>query len=295
MKLHNEKLLTQFLTYLRLERGLSSLSVSAYQTDLKQFIQFIESKGLTLPSLQESDTGRFIATLTEKKLSSKTVARKLSALKHFNQYLRNEGVLEQDFAQQVTAPKVSRSVPKPMSEDQVVALIEAPDQSTFLGLRDHAMLELMYATGLRVSELVTLTYNQINFQQQVIRVTGKGGKERLVPFGDACCEALENYLKVLGAERSISQGVFVSQKGTVMTRQAFWYRLKKYAKESGINPLPSPHMLRHSFATHLLNHDADLRVVQMLLGHSDLSTTQIYTLVAKEQLKNIHKKHHPRG
>jgi integrase/recombinase XerD len=184
-----------------------------------------------------------------------------------------------------------------MSEEKVSLLLDQPDVESSMGLRDKTMLELMYATGIRVTELIQLKFNQINLNQGVLRVVGNGGKERLIPMGELSIEWLQKYINY-NQQSFYRQGqnfLFYSQKGTVMTRQAFWYRVKKYAKLAEIFPLPSPHVLRHSFATHLLNHSADLRVVQLLLGHSDLSTTQIYTLVAKEKLKQLHSQHHPRG
>ncbi len=290
-----QELLDQFLMYLRLERGLSSLSVSAYQTDIRQFLAFIEQQQINLQSLRPDQAIEFIQGMSERNIGAKTQARKLSALKQFGRYLRAHHGFDHAAFEHVRLPKTQRSVPKPLSEATVDVLLDAPDSSDWMGLRDRSMLEMMYATGLRVSELVALQYNQINRQSQWVRVIGKGQKERLVPYGDACESAMKAYIAALPNHLKHPSHVYVSQKGGVMTRQAFWYRIKKHAASAGIQPLPSPHMLRHSFATHLLNHSADLRVVQMLLGHSDLSTTQIYTLVAKEQLKNIHKKHHPRG
>ncbi|MCF6301228.1 MAG: tyrosine-type recombinase/integrase, partial [Proteobacteria bacterium] len=192
--------------------------------------------------------------------------------------------------------KYERVLPRPLSMSNVDLLLNQPDQTTEIGMRDKAMLELMYASGLRVSELVGLGLNNINLNSGFIRVTGKGGKERLVPFGDECMDCLEKYLqKYRSSSVVMNSFAFVSQQKKPITRQAFWYRVKHYALQANITPLPSPHVLRHSFATHLLNNSADLRVVQMLLGHSDLSTTQIYTMVAKEKLKKLHVKHHPRG
>lgn len=290
-----QDLLDQFLTYLRLERGLSSLSVSAYRTDIRQFLSYIKDDFSVLQSLKPEVATDYIQGLFQQNISAQTQSRKLSALKQFGKYLRAQHGFAHAAFEHVRLPKTQRSVPKPLSESAVNALLQSPAVSDWMGLRDRSMLEMMYATGLRVSELVNLQYNQINRQSQWVRVIGKGQKERLVPYGDAAELALEAYIKTLPKSLKHPSHVYISQKGSVMTRQAFWYRIKKHAEVAGIHPLPSPHMLRHSFATHLLNHSADLRVVQMLLGHSDLSTTQIYTLVAKEQLKNIHKNHHPRG
>ena len=198
----------------------------------------------------------------------------------------------------IIQPKIESSVPKPISEKQITKLLEAPDVKTPLGFRDKTMFELMYATGMRVSEIINLNVMQINLNQGTIRVVGKGGKERLTPMGEYAADYLSEYLKFHRKKlikNKQSKFLFLSNRGKDMSRQAFWYCVKKYAAQCGIYPLPSPHMLRHSFATHLLNNGADLRVVQLLLGHKNISTTQIYTLVAKEKLKKIHQKHHPRG
>lgn len=292
-----ERLLDQFLSYLKLEKGFSSHSVNSYQTDCKQFINNLHTSQLTLQTAERLDASAYVKLLNQKNLSAKTIARKISALKQFYLYLQRTRQLTENVFDAVVLPKIARSIPKPMSERQVEKLLEQPAVDTALGLRDRTMLELMYATGMRVSELVGLKINQLNLNQGLVRITGKGGKERLIPFGEICQEWINRFLRQnLSGLQSRSDGsLFINQKGSVMTRQAFWYRIKKYAAQAGIVPAPSPHVLRHSFATHLLNHSADLRVVQMLLGHSDLSTTQIYTMVAKEKLKNIHASHHPRG
>lgn len=286
----------QFLSHLKLEKGFSSHSISSYQTDLKQFLQYLSDQNLSLTSIDEQTARNYTHVLKNRSLASQTIARKVSALRQFYRYLQQSGQFSSNPFQKLDLPKLPRAVPKPLSEQQIEELLHAPDVKTPLGLRDRTMFELMYATGLRVSELVHLTANQLNLNQGVVRISGKGGKERLVPFGAHCQEWLELYINSNSALIQAHNGaLFINQKGSVMSRQSFWHRIKVHAKAAGIVPAPSPHSLRHSFATHLLNHDADLRVVQMLLGHSDLSTTQIYTLVAKEKLKTLHAQHHPRG
>ncbi len=296
MSVEVDLIFDQFLSYLKLEKGFSSNSISSYRTDITQFLQFSKQSGVDVYHVDTPVSNRFIKQLNSKRLSSKSIARKISSLRQFYMYLQRQQLISDNPFSAVVLPKLSRSVPKPMSEQQVDMLLAQPDVRSVLGLRDKAMLELMYATGMRVSELVNLKVNQINLNQGVVRVLGKGGKERLVPMGEESAEWLQRHINVsLSVMQKNSGHLFINQKASVMTRQAFWYRVKKYAALAGITPAPSPHVLRHSFATHLLNHSADLRVVQMLLGHSDLSTTQIYTFVAKEKLKQIHASHHPRG
>jgi integrase/recombinase XerD len=286
----------QFLTYLKLEKGFSSHSVSSYRTDINQFIAFLNTSELTVFDIDVKAANKYVKQLNQRQLSSKSIARKISSTRQFYLYLQRLHLVTDNPFNAVVLPKISRSIPKPMSESQVELLLNQPDSETPMGLRDKTMLELMYATGMRVSELVNLKVNQLNLNQGVVRVLGKGGKERLIPLGELSVDWLERYITVNTRKIQLHAGyLFINQKGSVMTRQAFWYRIKKHAIQANINPAPSPHVLRHSFATHLLNHSADLRVVQMLLGHSDLSTTQIYTLVAKEKLKQIHAHHHPRG
>ena len=291
-----ESILDSFILTLKLEKGLSSNTLNSYRTDLNQFITFLEKHSLDASDVDLALAERYVHSLFDKGLSAKSVARKISAIRHFYQHLKASGGSDNQAFSRLSLPKLGKTVPKPLNEDQVSVLLDQPDTNTTIGLRDRAMFELMYAAGLRVSELVALQLNQINLNQGTVRVLGKGSKERLIPIGEMAVSAIENYLREYRSQIQVGHAyVFVSTRLTKMTRQAFWYRVKNYAKACGIHPLPSPHMLRHSFATHLLNHSADLRVVQMLLGHSDLSTTQIYTLVAKENLLNLHKKHHPRG
>jgi len=285
-----------FFEYMQLEKGLSSNTIKSYHTDIKQFVLYLSEKKITLFDLSHDEAKSYIKQLSIKSVSSKSIARKLSALRQLYLFLQREYGLKENVFLKLDAPKYQKSLPKPLSEEQVDLLLRQPDVETELGMRDKAMLELMYAAGLRVTELIHLGVNQVNLNQGLVRVTGKGGKERLVPITDISSSWIEKYLKNYRESSTGNRSfAFVSARKKPITRQAFWYRVKFYASQANIYPAPSPHMLRHSFATHLLNHSADLRVVQMLLGHSDLSTTQIYTLVAKEGLKKIHSEHHPRG
>ena len=249
-------------------------------------------------SLLEVETDSVRSFLDIGKQTNRTKARRLSSIKRFYEYLYREKQIQHDPTRHITAPKLGRPLPKSLTEAEVEALLHAPDLDTELGLRDRAMLEVLYATGLRVSELVNLSMQEINLRQGVLRVIGKGNKERLVPLGQAAIYYIELYLSQ--ARPSLSKGqlidsLFLSTRAKAMTRQTFWHAIKRYAVIAGINKPLSPHVLRHAFATHLLNNGADLRVVQMLLGHSDISTTQIYTHIAKERLKLLHAEHHPRG
>ncbi len=285
-----------YLDAVWMERGLAENTLTAYRGDLRRFAEWLGGQGLGLLRARRADVLQFLAD--QAGAPPRTIARRLSALRRFYLYQCRERRIEQDPCARVDAPKLGRPLPHALTEAQVEALIAAPDTSSPLGLRDRAMLELLYATGLRVSELVTLTVAQLNRRQGVIRISGKGNKERLVPVGDEALEWLSVYLRdgrglILGARQS--EALFPSRAGRAMTRQAFWQIIKRHASSAGIRKALSPHTLRHAFATHLLNHGADLRVVQMLLGHSDISTTQIYTHVARERLKDLHQRHHPRG
>lgn len=295
-----EALKDQFLEYLWLERGASENTQAAYGSDLKQFGLWLAKQDKTLISAESSDLAGYFEFLREVKgRSSRSRARATSTLRRFYRYLLREKLIEVDPSALLELPKTGRKLPDSLSESEVDDLINAPDLLQLEGLRDRAMLELLYATGLRVSELVALAMDQINLNMGVVRVTGKGGKERLVPMGEDAVEWLERYLAEARAGLLRGHGnvdeVFVTRRGGGMTRQAFWYLIKKYALRVGIEKHLSPHTLRHAFATHLVNHGADLRVVQMLLGHSDISTTQIYTHVAQARLQALHEQHHPRG
>jgi integrase/recombinase XerD len=293
-----EALLERFLDALWMEHGLSDHTLAAYRADLKGMAIFLRDHAGTLPTAQRADLLGYLSQRVKSGARPRTTARLLSSLRRFYQYLVREGCLASDPSARIDAPKLGRPLPKALTEAEVEALLQAPDVIRLLGLRDRAMLELLYASGLRVSELVNLHVSQLNLRQGVLRVVGKGDKERLVPLGEEAAEWLQRYMQ--DARPALLRGrmrdeLFVTQRGMGMTRQAFWYLIKRYARQAGITSALSPHGLRHSFATHLLNHGADLRVLQMLLGHSNLSTTQIYTHVARERLKGVHAAHHPRG
>jgi len=294
----DEALLERFLDAVWMEQGLSDHTLAAYRADLKGIALFLRKQAATLMTAQRADLLAYLTQRVKGGARPRTTARLLSSLRRFYQYLLREGCLKADPSAQIDAPKLGRPLPKSLTESEVEALLQAPDVSQFLGLRDRAMLELLYACGLRVSELIDLPVSQLNLRQGVLRVVGKGNKERLVPLGEEAADWLDRYQHqarpALLAER-MSDALFVTQRGAAMSRQAFWYLIKRYARQAGITTGLSPHGLRHSFATHLLNHGADLRVLQMLLGHSNLSTTQIYTHVARERLKGVHAAHHPRG
>lgn len=292
-------LIDLFLDNLWVERGVSDHTLSAYGSDLRGLAEVLAvSGGRRLRDARREDLLAYLAKRVQGGARPRTTARLLSSLRRFYRYLLREGRIDEDPTALIEAPKLGRSLPKSLTEADVEALLAAPDIEAALGLRDRAMLELLYACGLRVSELVGLKLGEVSLTQGVVRIFGKGGKERLVPMGEESIEWLERYLRhgrpeLLGTHRS--EVLFVTRRGDAMSRQAFWYLIKRYALAAGISKPLSPHTLRHAFATHLLNHGADLRVLQMLLGHSDLSTTQIYTHVARERLKSLHAQHHPRG
>ena len=295
-----ERLLIQdFLDRLWAERGLSRQSLDAYRRDLDGLARWLAPRGKELLTVRREDLFDYLSERSAGLYAARSNARLLSSLRAFYSLQLRLGALAEDPSALLEAPRVSRSLPKALSELEVEALIRAPELDTPAGLRDRAMLELMYAAGLRVSELVDLPAASVNLRQGVLRVMGKGSKERLVPMGEEAQHWLERYLAegrpVLAGKRSLGP-LFLGGKGEPVTRQQVWVLVKKLAVRAGIDPgKVSPHGLRHSFATHLLNHGADLRVLQMLLGHSSLSTTQIYTLVAREGLKRLHQQHHPRG
>ncbi len=290
------KLIDIFLDSLWVESGLSENTLAAYGSDLKIFITWLKNKPII--EVEKSDIAAFMESRYKAGVGSRSVARVLSSLRRFYGYLYREGSLTADPTELIEAPYIGRTLPDSLSEKDVDLLLAAPEITDILGFRDKAMLELLYATGLRVSELIGLKFGQVSFRQGFVRVMGKGNKERLVPVGEVAMEWLENYMQEarvsILAERQ-SDYLFVTKRGSGMTRQTFWYVIKRYAKKARITKQLSPHTLRHAFATHLLNHGADLRVVQLLLGHSDLSTTQIYTHIAQERLKLLHQKFHPRG
>ncbi len=294
----DQGLIELFLDSLWVERGVSDHTLKAYGSDLQGLARTLVQKGKTLRTAAREDLLDYLARRVQQGAKPRTTARLLSSQRRFYQYLLREGRIQQEPTAQIEAPKLGRPLPKSLTEEDVEALLAAPDLGDALGLRDRAMLELIYASGLRVSELVGLKLGEVSLAQGVVRVFGKGGKERLVPMGEECLEWLERYMKEARLELlsgRMADAMFVTRRGEAMTRQAFWYLIKRYAQRASIKSSLSPHTLRHAFATHLLNHGADLRVLQMLLGHSDLSTTQIYTHVARERLKSLHAEHHPRG
>jgi integrase/recombinase XerD len=292
-------LIDPFCDRLWLEEGLSDLTLAAYRRDLRIFAKWLEAqRGKALEAALQMDVEAYLAHRFAQKTKPRSAARYLSTLKRFYRWLARENKISADPTLNLDSPKLPRPLPKSLSEVDVEYLLAIDDLHTPLGMRDKAMLETLYATGLRVSELVGLKFLGLNLDAGIVRVTGKGGKERLVPLGEEAIQWLGRYLKEARPQllnRQVSDAVFVTQQGKGMTRQAFWYLLKRRAKTAGLVQSLSPHTLRHAFATHLLNHGADLRVVQMLLGHSDISTTQIYTHVARERLKQLHASHHPRG
>ena len=298
MAIREEKLLESFLDGAWAERGLSGNTLKSYRYDLVQLAAHLEKRDHTLLHASREDILHFLATQVQAGRSPRSLSRYLSSFRQFYRWLLREGRIQKDPSALIESPKLGRGLPRALNEQQVVSLLEAPDVDTALGLRDRTMIELMYATGLRVSELVQLQVINLGINQGVVRVMGKGGKERLVPLGEEALSWMQRYMQE--SRPGLMKGgdcplVFVTARKAGMTRQAFWYAIRKHAVVAGIAQPVSPHMLRHSFATHLLNHGADLRVVQLLLGHSDLSTTQIYTHIAREGLKQLHSEHHPRG
>lgn len=289
----------RFADAMWMERGLSRNSLSSYQSDLRHCARWLVGgeNGALLGASRERLLA-YLAALVGQRVQPRTSARRLSALRQFFHWALREQLVAIDPTSQIEAPRLGRPLPKTLSESEVLALLNAPDTGNPEGLRDRAMLELLYATGLRVSELVTLQPDQLSLAQGVVRVVGKGGKERLVPLGDEAVSWIERFQSVSRPELlggCPCDSLFPTRRRAGMTRQGFWYRIKKHAATAGIGVELSPHTLRHAFATHLVNHGADLRVVQLLLGHSSMSTTQIYTHVARERLQALHAQHHPRG
>lgn len=286
-------LITRFIDNLWLEHGLSQNTLSAYRSDLIGLERWLGQKNSTLIAAGVVELQSYLATR-----KSRSAARLLSTMKRFYRFLLRERIIDNDPSARIAAPKLGRPLPKTLSESDVESLINCVDTSTSIGLRDRAMLETLYATGLRVSELVNLELEQLNLQRGLVRITGKGNKERLVPLGDEAMTWIQHYLttaRIVLLKHHKCQALFITLRGSGMTRHAFWHLINRYADQSGIDKALSPHVLRHAFATHLLNNGADLRTLQMLLGHSDLSTTQIYTHIARERLKDLHSRHHPRG
>ena len=294
----NQTILDEFIDRIWLEEGLARNTLDSYRQDLSQFAIWLEKDASKdLLEAEQFDIQRYLAFKFPIS-KPRSVSRLIASLRRLYRFSLRENRIAVDPTLQIESPKLPRSLPKSLSEDDVVALLNAPNLNDSIGLRDRAMLEILYASGLRVSELVELKVTEVSLSEGVVRVTGKGSKTRLVPMGEVAVDWISRYLNEARPailEKRLSDSLFVTQRGSSMTRQAFWYLIKRYALLAGIHKPMSPHVLRHAFATHLLNHGADLRVVQMLLGHSDISTTQIYTRVARERLKQLHTAHHPRG
>ncbi len=297
----NASLLDEFSDALWLEDGLSRNTLDSYRNDLQLFSAWLKKRNPddnALTSATRSDLLNFLESRVLDKIKASTASRELSSLKRFYRYLLRQGKITIDPSLNIETPKMQRHLPETLTEIEVEQLLNAPDIKAPLGLRDRAMLEVLYASGLRVSELINLKYSQISLDMGILKVLGKGKKERLAPLGEESLEWLSRYTRE--ARPTLLTGIvtdtiFVTTRGAAMTRQAFWYLIKRYAHQIGITKQLSPHTLRHAFATHLLNHGADLRVVQLLLGHADISTTQIYIHIARERLKQLHAAHHPRG
>ena len=288
----------RFLDAVWMERGLSPNTLAAYRADLTALERWLEEREQPLMAAQRGDLLAFMASRVQAGARPRSTARQLSSFRRFYRYLVRDGQLREDPTAQIAMPKVGRSLPRSLTEEEVEALLAAPAVSDPLGHRDRTMLEVLYATGLRVSELVNLKLGQVNLNQGVLRIVGKGNRDRLIPLGEEAVQWIQQFLQGPRVEILLERQtdfLFPTRRGDRMTRQAFWHIIKRYAKKATVSKELSPHTLRHAFATHLLNHGADLRVVQMLLGHSDLSTTQIYTHVARERLKDLHSTHHPRG
>jgi integrase/recombinase XerD len=286
-----------FIDHLWLEDGLSRNTLDSYRLDLSAFSDWLSAQKKSMLTVDQADIQQYLA-IKFPHYKPRSISRLIASLRRFYRFLVRENKISLDPSIQIKSPKLPRSLPQSLSEDEVLALLHAPDDSDAIGLRDRAMLELLYACGLRVSELVGVKATEVSVSDAVVRITGKGRKTRLVPMGEAAADWITRYLlearpRIL--QQRLSDALFVTSRGDAMTRQAFWYLIKRYALTAGIAKHMSPHVLRHAFATHLLNHGADLRVVQMLLGHADISTTQIYTHVARERLKKMHAVHHPRG
>ncbi len=288
----------RFLDAIWAERGLSSNTLRAYRTDLSALNAHLVAQEISLVNATRVDIFEYIALRVDEGAKPRSTARQLSTFRRFFRYLLLEGVITDDPTSEIDSPKIGRSLPQSLTEEEVELLLAAPDISQRLGHRDRTMLEVLYATGVRVSELINLRVSQVNLNQGVLRVVGKGDRERLTPLGDEAQDWIKEFISKPRSEilqERQTPYLFPTGRGKQMSRQAFWHLIKRYAQKAGITKPLSPHTLRHAFATHLLNHGADLRVVQLLLGHSDISTTQIYTHVASERMKELHAKHHPRG
>ena len=291
--------LDQFLHYLIVEKGLSKNTIEAYGHGLNRFLDYLQGKGIhEILNVGKFDVRAFLLTLKRKGLSAKTVVRNLVAIRTFFRFLVQEGILETNPIEEIESPKIAKTLPEILTLKEVEQLLEQPNLQSPLGIRDRAMLEVLYATGMRVSELTQLPINQVNLEGGYVLIFGKGSRERIVPLGSESIKWLTFYLKTVRgrlAKGKESRFLFISRWGREMSRQRFWKNLKEYGRRAGIRKRVTPHLLRHSFASHLLERGADLRSVQMMLGHVDISTTQIYTHVTGERLKKIHQRYHPRG
>ena len=285
--------LRSFLNYLLVDKGLSNNTAKAYEADISSFFQWLDNEDLKYKNLQEDHINQYISFLFQMKMRSSSVNRKISSIKSFYIFLVKRNFVKNSPLNDLVTPKQEKYLPESMSEAEVDKLLNSPDVSNKIENRDKAMIEMLYATGMRISELVNLKITDVDMKRCVVKVFGKGSKERLVPFGETALDSLKSYLN--DREQSSSKEIFLSNRGKKMTRVAFWQRVKVYLIRENLKNSISPHTLRHAFATHLLNRGADLRSVQLLLGHSDLSTTQIYTHIAKQRLSDVLKKHHPRG
>ena len=285
--------LRSFLNYLLVDKGLSNNTAKAYEADISSFFQWLDNEDLKYKNLQENHINQYISFLFQRKMRSSSVNRKISSIKSFYIFLVKRNFVKNSPLNDLVTPKQEKYLPESMSEAEVDKLLNSPDVSNKIENRDKAMIEMLYATGMRISELVNLKITDVDMKRCVVKVFGKGSKERLVPFGETALDSLRSYLNE--REQSSSKEIFLSNRGKKMTRVAFWQRVKVYLIRENLKNSISPHTLRHAFATHLLNRGADLRSVQLLLGHSDLSTTQIYTHIAKQRLSDVLKKHHPRG
>ena len=295
----DQPVIEAFLDTLWVEHGLSENTLSAYRNDLLGLSNWLSKMTVNITEARRDHLLDYLSYRVQQGSMPRTSARLLSSIRRFYRYLVRQGAVQKDPSAQIEFPKLGRPLPETLTEEEVERLLAAPSTNKAQGVRDRAMLEVLYACGLRVSELIGLTLSQVNLNHGVIRVTGKGNKERLIPFGEQANEWISKFINEARADllknKRPCDALFITNRGAAMTRQAFWHLIKKHSKNVGITKHLSPHTLRHAFATHLLNHGADLRVVQMLLGHSDLSTTQIYTHVAQARLQELHRKHHPRG
>ena len=294
---HENQALDSYLRFILTEKGLSKNTISSYKQDITNFIIWLNYRKIPLNKSSNDDAELFIKSLAKQDQTAASINRKISSLKGFFNHLLSINFIGINPFADVLLQSRQKNIPKSISEEDVVKLLASPNQNSFIGKRDKAMLELLYATGIRISELINIEYANFDFERCVVKVRGKGSKERLIPYGPEAAKALSDYL-AFRRENHLklnSRSLFINSSGKRITRQAFWHRLKKYLMEIGLTEKISPHTLRHGFATHLLNHGADLRSVQMLLGHSDISTTQIYTHIAKSRLSDMIKKHHPRG